>query len=142
MPPAEAADPVLKEGNLLTNVFNRFARTCFYTAQKYFDGKIPVEEIGDEVREEAVATILTYERLMAGCEFHAVMALMDTYIRGMNKYAVKSMREADTGADDSLRKTALVNMFHMLRTSAALMHPIAPEGTEMICAYLNLKPGP
>jgi methionyl-tRNA synthetase len=32
-----AADPALKEGNLLTNVFNRFARTCFYSAQKYYD---------------------------------------------------------------------------------------------------------
>ena len=26
----------------------------------------------------------------------------------------------------------------MLRTAIALMHPIAPEGTEMICEYLNL----
>jgi methionyl-tRNA synthetase len=138
---AGAADPVLKEGNLLTNVFNRFARTCFYTAQKYFDGKIPVGEISADIREEAAGTILEYERLMAGCAFHAVMALMDTYIRGMNKYAVRMMREADTGSDDSLRKASLVNMFHMLRTSTVLMHPIAPEGTEMICAYLKSDRG-
>ena len=26
-------DPVLKEGNLLTNVFNRLIRSCFYTLQ-------------------------------------------------------------------------------------------------------------
>ncbi|MDO5042405.1 MAG: class I tRNA ligase family protein, partial [Slackia sp.] len=30
------ADPVLKEGALLTNVFNRLARSCFYEAQKNF----------------------------------------------------------------------------------------------------------
>ena len=34
-------DPVLKEGNLLSNVFNRAVRSCFYSAQKYYDGKIP-----------------------------------------------------------------------------------------------------
>ena len=35
------ADPVMKEGKLLSNVFNRVARSCFYTAQKYFDAKMP-----------------------------------------------------------------------------------------------------
>ena len=30
----------LKEGTLLTNVFNRFARSCFYTAAKYCDGSV------------------------------------------------------------------------------------------------------
>jgi len=33
------ADPVLKEGNLLSNVFNRAIRSCFYTTRKYYDGK-------------------------------------------------------------------------------------------------------
>lgn len=32
-------------------------------------------------------------------------------------------------------------MFHMLRTSTVLMHPIAPGGTELICDYLNLGRG-
>ena len=27
------ADPALKEGNMLTNIFNRFVRSCFYTLQ-------------------------------------------------------------------------------------------------------------
>jgi methionyl-tRNA synthetase len=133
-----AADPVLKEGNLLTNVFNRFARTCFYTAQKYFDGRIPVGDISPEVLDESVKTILEFEKLMYSCEFHAIMALMDCYIRGMNKYASKYMREADINNDEVLRKSALIDMFHMLRTSTALMHPIAPEGTGMISEYLNL----
>jgi methionyl-tRNA synthetase len=132
------ADPVLKEGNLLTNVFNRFARTCFYTAQKYYGGCIPVGEIDPEVLGESEKTILEYERLMHGCRFHSVMTLMDTYLRGANKYASRYIREADAGNNDALRKSALVSMFHMLRTATALMHPIAPEGTEMICRYLNL----
>ena len=35
------ADMVLKDGNLITNVFNRLIRTCFYAVQNNCDGKIP-----------------------------------------------------------------------------------------------------
>lgn len=133
-----AADPVLKEGNLLTNVFNRFARTCFYTAQKYYDGKIPIGEVSGEVLLDSEKTILEYEKLMHACRFHLVMALMDTYIRSLNKYASKRMREADAASDGNMRKSVMINMFHMLKTAVVLMHPIAPEGTELIADYLNL----
>ena len=46
-------DPVLKEGNLLSNVLNRAVRSCFYTAQKFSGGKIPVGEITPEILEQA-----------------------------------------------------------------------------------------
>ena len=72
------SDPVLKEGNLLANVFNRAVRSCFYTAQKYNDGKIPVRGISKQVLEDAYNTILEYERLMYEYNFHLVMNLMDT----------------------------------------------------------------
>lgn len=132
------SDPVLKEGNLLTNVFNRAVRSCFYTAQKYCDGKIPVREISEEIIKEANETILEYERLMYRVEFHQVMNLMDSYIRNMNKYWSKIIREADTQNNDDLRLQLLADTFHMVRTAAVLMHPIAPEGTEMIREYLNV----
>lgn len=132
-------DPVLKEGNLLSNVFNRVARSCFYTAQKYFDGRIPVGEISPAILEESNKTILEFESLMYRHEFHQVMSLMDTYIRNMNKYWVKNMQEADANNDGELRSQVLADAFHTLRTAAVLMHPIAPEGTEMILEYLNLK---
>ena len=132
------ADPVLKEGNLLTNVFNRFARTCFYTAQRYFGGRLPEGGVDREVLEEMAAAVLDYEKLMYRCEFHSVMALLDTVLRRMNKYASKVMREADESDDGDLRRRALVNMFHMLRTGTALLHPIAPEGTALLLEYLNL----
>ena len=38
----EDSDPVTKEGFLLSNVFNRVIRTCFYDVQKYYDGVMPV----------------------------------------------------------------------------------------------------
>lgn len=133
------SDPVLKEGNLLTNVFNRVVRSCFYTAQKYYAGKLPVGDICVDVLEESKETILEFENLMVTCSFHQVMSLMDTFIRNMNKYWAKNMRQAEEDNDENLRLQTLVNTFHMVRTATVLMHPIAPEGTEMILEYLNLN---
>jgi methionyl-tRNA synthetase len=133
------SDPALKEGNLLTNVFNRVVRSCFYTVQKYFDGKLPLGSISEEVLTEAKSTILEYEKLMYKCDFHLMMSLMDTYIRGMNKYWVKMIREADKEDDNDLRAQIIIDTFHMVRTAAVLMHPVAPKGTEMILDYLNLS---
>lgn len=132
-------DPVLKEGNLLTNVLNRVVRSCFYSAQKYYDGKIPVGNISKEIREEAEKTILEFERLIYKCEFHLVMNLMDTYIRNVNKYWAKNMRQAEEEENAALRFQTLVDAFHMVRTATVLMHPIAPEGTKMVLDYLNLS---
>lgn len=131
------ADPVMKEGKLLSNVFNRVARSCFYTAQKYFEGKLPLGEIDDEVLRESKEVILKYERAMYKFEFHTVMNLMDAYIRNANKYWAKYIGEADKNDDNELREKVLRNTFHMVRTAASLMHPIAPQGTEMLREYLG-----
>lgn len=132
------SDPVLKEGNLLSNVFNRAVRSCFYTAQKYSDGKIPVRDISPDVLKESEEVILQYERYMYEHEFHQVMNLMDTYIRNINKYWSRVIKEADEADDNELRLQLLADAFHMVRTASVLMHPIAPEGTEMIREYLKL----
>jgi methionyl-tRNA synthetase len=133
------ADPVLKEGNLLSNVFNRAARSCFYAAQKYCDGKIPVGDVSAEIAEESRKTILEYERLMSRCEFHLVISLMDNNIRNINKYWANNIRQAEQENNTALRSRVLVDTFHMVRTAMVLMHPIAPKGTAMILEYLNLK---
>lgn len=129
-------DPVMKEGKLLSNVFNRVARSCFYTAQKYFDGKMPLGEIDEDVIKDAKEVILKYERAMYMTEFHTVMSLMDTYIRNANKYWAKNMSDADKADDNELRRKTLINAFHMLRVATVLMHPVAPTGCEMIRDYL------
>ncbi len=132
------SDPVLKEGNLLTNVFNRAVRSCFYTAQKYYDGKIPYGDISEEILRECRKTVLEVERLIYRYEFHLVMNALDIFIRNLNKYWVKYIREAEEANNDELRRQVLIDCFHMVRTAAVLMHPIAPEGTEMIRDYLNM----
>lgn len=130
-------DPALKEGNLLTNVFNRAARSCFYTIQQYEDGRIPVGTVSEDIRREAEEAILEYERLAARFEFHNIMNLLDGYIRGANKYWAKNAREVDS--NPVLRKQTLVDCFYMLRVAAVLTHPVAPKGTQMLREYLNVS---
>lgn len=132
------ADPVLKEAKLLSNVFNRVARSCFYTAQKYNDGKLPYGEIDEDVLNDAKETILKYERYMYRFEFHSVMNLMDKYIRDANKYWAREIAIADKADDNEMRLKVLRNVFHKVRVAAVLMHPIAPEGTELLASYLNV----
>ncbi len=131
-------DTVLKEGNLLTNVFNRMVRSCFYTSQKYYDSRIPVGEVSREIREEARAAILSYERRMYHHEFHRITDTLDQYIRSMNKYWVNRIRVAETDGDDALRRQVLIDTFHAVRTITSLLHPIAPAGCEMIREYLGI----
>jgi methionyl-tRNA synthetase len=132
-------DTVLKDGNLLTNVFNRLVRSCFYAAQKYFDGSIPVGEISQNILEESNEAILTYERHMYNHEFHSLTYVLDTYIRNMNKYWTNNIRLAETNDDSLLRKQILIDVFHAVRTAVTLIHPIAPESCELIKEYLKVN---
>ncbi len=129
-------DPVLKEGNLFTNVLNRAARSCFYTAQKYFGGKLPPVLVSAEALEKAEEAALDYERLMSRCEFHQMMNLLDAFIRDLNKKFSAGMKEAG----DDLAKIApvLVDGFHILRVATVLSHPVVPFGTETLAEYFAL----
>ncbi len=135
----EDADPVVKDGFLLSNVFNRIIRTCFYTTQKYYDGFMPVGKVSDEVLESAKKAVLDYEKFMYKFEFHQTTYVLDTYIRKASKYMSKNFTEADKTENDELRKQTLIDMFHMIKTAAILLHPMAPDGTEMILEYLNVS---
>lgn len=135
----QGPDTVLKDGNLLTNVFNRLVRSCFYTAQKYFDGAIPVGEISKSILEESNEAILKYERHMYNHEFHSLTYVLDSYIRNMNKYWVNNMKLAEASDDNILRRQVLVDAFHAVRTTITLIHPIAPSSCEMVREYLNVN---
>lgn len=134
---AKAADTVLKEGNLLTNVFNRLVRSCFYTSQKYYEGYIPSGAISEQVQKDAEDTILAFELGMYQHEFHTLTYTLDTYIRNANKYWVNSMKLAETTSDDVLRTQVLIDSFHAVRVTTTLLHSIAPTGCEMIREYLH-----
>lgn len=136
------ADPALKEGALLTKVFNRLARSCFYEAQKNFEGYMPLGAISPDVYEKAKKTMRSYEELMYRVDLHSIMALMDEFIRYANKYWSSGIRSAENEeieqeAKISLRRQVLIDSFYLLRIATLLMHPVVPRGTERICDYLN-----
>jgi len=134
----EGMDPVLYQGNLLTNVYNRLIRSCFYTAQKYYDSHIPEGKVSQKILDDAKEVILKYERHMYNHEFHRIFDLLDTYVRNSNKYYVNNIRIAENNDDDALRRQVLIDSFYAIRVIATLVHPIAPSGAEMVREYLGV----
>lgn len=134
------ADPALKEGALLTNVFNRLARSCFYEAQKNFDACMPLGCPSDEAVERAYRTLRNYDELMHRVELHSVMSLCDEFIRWSNKYWADGIKRAEASEDEDARRQVLLDSFYLLRVACLLMHPIVPVGCEKICDYLSFDP--
>ena len=132
------SDPVLKEAQLFSNVYNRVARNCFYTIQKCTAGKIPVGEPSLDVLEQSKRAILGYERAMANKAFHQAFNTADKFIRNANKYWSKSTKGIDWSDPGTSVHQPLVDIFHLLRVATVLMHPIAPTGTEKILHHLHL----
>ena len=132
------ADMVLKDGNLITNVFNRLIRTCFYGIQNNCDGKIPKGEACEEIRLMAEKAVLEYERHMYNHDFHRISYVLDEFIRMVNKHWVNNVKVADTTGDIELRKQLIIDCFYACKVIAILVHPIAPEGCEMFSDYLNI----
>lgn len=131
-------DMVLKEGNLITNVFNRLIRSCFYAIQNNCNGKIPEGEVDPKIKELAESTVLDYERYMYNHEFHRISYLLDDFIRAVNKHWVNNVKLADSKGDMEFRKQILVDCLYACKIMAILVHPIAPEGCEMFRNYMNL----
>lgn len=131
----DEVDIVLKEGNLLTNVYNKILRTLFYAWQKYFDGIVPYGEVSKNVLIDCVKTILKYEKLMASTKFHMVTYELDTFIRNINKYWISNVKENDK---DSM-KQAIIDCLHMCKVAMVLLHPIAPNSCEKLAEFLKVN---
>ncbi len=137
--PAEEQDVVLKDGNLLTNVFNRICRSCFYTAQKYADSRIPTNEVSEEMLKVISKGILDYEDRMAQHEFHKVIYTLDELIRFVSKYWAKHMKQADTDENQELRLQILADTFYAVKCITTLLHPIVPASAEALRNRLCLN---
>lgn len=132
------ADMVLKEGNLITNVFNRLIRSCFYAVQNNYAGKIPEGEADEKIRDMAAKTVPEYERYMYDQAFHRISYLLDDFIREVNKHWVNQVRLADLHGDTALRRQTVTDCFYACKVMAVLVHPIAPEGCEKFREYMNI----
>ena len=124
-------DPVLKKGNLLTNVFNRLIRSCFYTLQS-LNENIPREEVSEKIKVLTEKAVFEYERHMYNQDFHRISYVLDDYIREINKYWVNNSKK------EELKRNVLADCFYACKVIAILIHPIAPEGCEMFKDYLNV----
>ena len=127
-------DPMVIEGNLLTNVYNRILRTVFYSTQKNFNGIIPTAEINEDVMETCKKAILDVEMFMNDKKFHQVYNTLDVFIRNINKYWVKDVN----GADSEKLKSLTANTLQMIFVANTLLHPIVPKGTENVANYIGL----
>ena len=131
----EDSDPVVKDGLLLSNVFNRMIRTAFYTTQKEFDGIMPSVVPEEKFVKEAEKAVLEYERHMSKFAFHQCTYVLDSYIRNGSKYM---SRNVTTDSDKEKLSQALANLFYMIRIAGVLLHPLAPFGTEKLREYLQV----
>ena len=140
-------DPALKEGALLTGVFNRLARSCFYGVAvkegdeaSYRTGCIPAGEPSAEVMEASQQAALAFEQYMYKFETYHALSVCDEYLRAANKRWSDASKAAKNAEDDNAMTQALVNAFHELRIATILMHGIVPAGCELICEYFDIDP--
>ena len=131
----DEVDPMVLEGNLLTNVYNRVLRTVFYTTQNKLGGVIPTAVVSEEIKETCKKVILDVERSMADKKFHLVYNNLDVFIRGINKYLVKELANTD---DNEKLKTDIANALQMIVVADILLHPIVPSGSENVADYIGL----
>ncbi|MCL2086453.1 MAG: class I tRNA ligase family protein [Oscillospiraceae bacterium] len=131
-------EPVTKEGFLLSNVFNRIVRTCFYELQANFNSLMPLGDVSDEILAACEKAVLEYERYMYKFEFHQVTYVLDSLIRFCSKFMAREKAAADKANCNDLRKKWLIDVFHVVKTAVILLHPLVPSGTELVRDYLNL----
>ncbi len=132
-------DTVLYEGNLLTNVYNRIVRSCFYTVQKHFNGILPKGTVSEEIKKSVEETVLEYENLMYTFKFDKIFELLNIALRDTNKRWATLSRKADSENDLNLLSQLLIDSFHTVRVMATLLHPFAPDGCETVRKYLKLS---
>jgi len=135
----DVPDVVLKDGNVLTNVYNRILRSLFYTSQKYFDSLIPRLPVLEEIQDIIAKAVFDYEHNMARQEFHLVIYTIDDLIRNVSKYWSKYIKIADDKEDNELRAQVLADMFYASKVILTLLHPITPTSAEVVREYFNLN---
>ena len=146
------ADPALKESKLLSNVFNRLARSVLYEAKRNFGGAIPICAPTPAVLESAHNALTIYDRTMKKAELHTVMTVCDEFIRFSNKKWADGISAAEADERDAAetgegaesaaaaRRQVLADAAFLLWVCTLLMHPIVPAGCEDICAKLRFDP--
>lgn len=131
------ADPALKEGTFLTNIFNRLARSCFYGAEKWCECRIPACKTSDDVLHSVNEALLSYEDQMAQFNFHEALHIAEEVAREANKRFSQASKHAEE--DPQLYAQALVDALYALKATTLMMHPATPKGCELIAQHFNIE---
>jgi len=130
----KCGDPLVAQGNILTNVFNRIVRSVFYTLQQYFDGVLPNKQTGEWIKELSINTLKDYVSKFKSVKFNEIMPILDSYFRAVNlNWAEKSKID-----DDEIRAQLIIDTIHAIKTGLLMLHPIAPSGAKLVAEYLNV----
>ena len=125
---SEGFDEVLTEGNLLTNIFNRLIRSCFYTYQQH---GMMADSVSEATVAASRAVIEDVEDAFYRFEFGRAVEALNIYLRSANK------RFAAESKGDNIAQL-LADAFHMVRVAATLLHPFAPIGCDKVREYLGV----
>jgi methionyl-tRNA synthetase len=128
-----SGDPVLLQGNILTNIFNRIVRSVFYSLQQYFEGRLPAEKPSDNVKMQAASALEKYETAFGACVFNEAIGVIDEYFRSANQNWAERSK-----IDDAAERARLIaDTVHVIKTGALMLHAITPDGAELIAEYMN-----
>ncbi|MDR3263184.1 MAG: class I tRNA ligase family protein [Clostridiales bacterium] len=130
---AKSGDPVLLQGNILTNIFNRIVRSVFYSLQQYFDGKLPTAAVTSETLAKAADTLEKYEYYMNRYEFNNVIGVIDEYFRSANAH----WAEVSKTGDNEVKARLIADTVHVIKTGVLMLHSIAPDGAELVAEYMK-----
>ena len=129
-------DVVEKEGNLLTNVFNRVLRHCLFELKESNNNIVPICKVADEVKALCEKAILDFEANMYAYKFHVCSNNLDSFIRNINKYFQANMQKAESLED---KNAVIYNTLHMARVACTLLHPFVPNGAVRVANYLGFN---
>lgn len=132
----EDVDVVEKEGNLLTNVFNRVLRHCLFELSQNNENLVPICELDDEVVDLCGKACLDFENNMYYHKFHVASNNLDSFVRNINKYFQAKMQKAVTKKDKDF---VIYNTLHLCRVACLLLHPFAPSGAEKVADYIGFN---
>lgn len=131
----KCGDPVVAQGNILTNVYNRIVRSVFYSLQEYFDGKLPKGfNTSAEAKQQAQNVLNEYVSKFKSVKLNEIMPILDNYFRAVNlNWANKSKIE-----DNEVRAQLIVDTIHGIKTGLLMLHHIAPKGAKLVAEYMNV----
>lgn len=130
----KSGDPVVAQGNMLTNILNRIVRSVLYSIQTLFDGEVPKLAPQKQVVMEATKLAEDYQQKVEEFKFSDIIVLLDEYFRKVNQnWATLSKSE-----DKSVKAQLIADTLHAIKTSVPLLHPIAPESIELVAKYFKM----